>query len=91
MPPIMFAHSLRFRRRTRDQFTLKLDAPRRRCRADDVQVGHGGGVRGEGLVVSLHCSVSPRGVCGHRYDVPHHQVFAVITKMFRITPNVIFY
>ena len=36
----MFAHSLRFRRRRRDQFTLKLDAPRRRRQAGDDEVGY---------------------------------------------------
>ena len=67
-----------FERERVDQFTLKLDAPRRRCQADDLQVGHQeeeekGGVGFQSALFSL-----TRGVCGH--DVPlHHQVCGVIT------------
>ena len=43
-----------------------------------------GGVDCQSALFSL-----TRDDCGHRPDVPNHRVFAVITEMFRITPNVI--
>ena len=52
-----------------------------RVQADDVQAGIG-----EVFAVSLRCSRSCM-VCNHCLDVPPHQMFAVITEMFRITPT----